>query len=261
MIKGQTLRDQGAIPRKIKDVQPARVLWGFLGVFPNHLSLCFPRPSFHHEFWASPQQWELRCVIRSFGCMWRSSGPACGPWYTGARSQVPLSISFLISKILMIPTSHCAWEDQMGKAYENALEMPRFARVTVLIIKAHHPASPIGVFCCFFPPTILLTLPPNGFSEFRGEHFVSHSEDIWDTANTSLLRRKPCHLCSLPKMPRNQLGCFSSRRGFICCKLPGPRSSPHYIFSVLLEPSFYCGQPINTSSCFILRKSALPWDE
>lgn len=87
----------------------------------------------------------------------------------------------------------------MGKAYENALEMPRFARVTMLIIKAHHPASPIGVFCCFFPPTILLTLPPNGFSEFRGEHFVSHSEDIWDMANTSLLRRKPCHLCSLPQ--------------------------------------------------------------
>lgn len=96
----------------------------------------------------------------------------------------------------------------MGKAYENALEMPRFARVTMLIIKAQHAASPTSVFCFFSPPTILLTLPPNCFSEFKGEHFVSHSEGLWDMANTFLLRRKPCQLCSLPQDARESVRIF-----------------------------------------------------
>lgn len=57
--------------------------------------------------------------------------------------------------------------------------MPGFVRMTMLIIKTQQSACLTGFFCCLFLPTTLATLPPNGFSEFGADLFVSCSKVLW----------------------------------------------------------------------------------
>lgn len=83
----------------------------------------------------------------------------------------------------------------------------------------------------------------------------------------SCWEESPVSFVHFPKMPGNQLGCFSSSLGGTCCKLPGPRSSPHCAFSVplgallLLQPAYqYVLLLWAQRKCFSLRWVNMAFD-
>lgn len=89
--------------------------------------------------------------------------------------------------------------------------MPGFVRMTMLIIKTQQSACLTGFFCCLFLPTTLATLPPNGFSEFGGDLFVSCSKVLWGYGHHFPAEKKALSaLFTSPRCPGTSLDVFQA---------------------------------------------------
>lgn len=137
--------------------------------------------------------------------------------------------------------------------------MPGFVRITMLIIKTQESTCLTGFFCCFFLPTTLATLPPNVFSEFGGDLFVSCSEVLWGYGHHFPAEKKALSaLFTSPRCPGTSLDVSQAALEAHAASSLAQEAAPTVPSRCPLEPCFSCSQPINMSSCSGLRESAFP---